>query len=195
MFPNSQTFRGSEADPLLLLTYLLSFFSGGDFLSQPWQMISAPLMFACWLLCLLLVAGKRSAARQQEDMPAARGSARLFTALSALASPRCRLRPPWGNQSGEKSGGDRRCAARLQSTLDRTLSQKVPCRTPEDGEPQGRSVVRGGETTQLMRAEEVSLRPGLSAVCFPCAHHAHHRAPRAHTEGWAAKIKHAETLK
>lgn len=26
------------------LTYLLSFFSGGDFLSQPWKMISPPLM-------------------------------------------------------------------------------------------------------------------------------------------------------
>ena len=28
------------------LTYLRSFFSGGDFLSQPWQMISPPLMFS-----------------------------------------------------------------------------------------------------------------------------------------------------
>lgn len=31
-----------KCDPL---TYLLSFFSGGDFLSQPWKRISPPLMF------------------------------------------------------------------------------------------------------------------------------------------------------
>lgn len=35
-----------------LLTYLLSFFSGGDFLSQPWKRISPPLMFVA-VFCLL----------------------------------------------------------------------------------------------------------------------------------------------
>lgn len=36
---------GSNSSKVGLLTYLLSFFSGGDFLSQPWKRISPPLMF------------------------------------------------------------------------------------------------------------------------------------------------------
>lgn len=82
-----------------VLTYLLSFFSGGDFLSQPWKMISPPLMFVTVLFPLAL------------PLPSVTSTYRLlkaclFKVLSASGSHWCSLLPPFGNKIGVVLAGD-----------------------------------------------------------------------------------------
>lgn len=75
------------------LTYLRSFFSGGDFLSQPWKMISPPLMFVsvCWFL-------------SRSNLPSVTRTWRLlkacpFKVLSALGSYWRSLLPPFDKKA------------------------------------------------------------------------------------------------
>lgn len=102
-----------------ILTYLLSFFSGGDFLSQPWKRISPPLMSAARFCCLLR--WNRSSVTGTWRLPEA-GS---FKELSAFG-PHCRsLLPPLDqNQSSAERWC---CRTHTPATSVRNdSSQKLP---------------------------------------------------------------------
>lgn len=125
------------------LTYLLSFFSGGDFLSQPWKMISPPLMFVS-VVPLLLALQLSSVTSTWRLL-----KARLFKVLSAFGSPWRSLLPPFDKN---------------QSSAGRRRSQSLPVVPRETGGVQKHchwgithgQLTRSRGETQLMQGEEVS---------------------------------------
>lgn len=134
------------------LTYLLSFFSGGDFLSQPWKMISPPLMFAPGLrfFCgsfFLRLALKVPLIHDGSPVQSAAVGGRLSLLQSAP--------PIWKSMQGNKVGDGKR----------RKYLPGAQNHWQVDSESRhGRvKVSRGEETSELMQGEKVSV----PAVCFP----------------------------
>lgn len=140
--PPPHAVKLSEEKPdFHLLTYLLSFFSGGDFLSQPWKMISPPLMFD---------PSPPPAAPRRKRRGLSAGGHLLHGAFTGQFGCPCgSLRPPFGHQ-GSQGGGGAGGVTWFRNTLDRTLVRKVPTTRTENRQP--------------MRAEAVSLSPGVRSL-------------------------------
>lgn len=164
-----------------ILTYLLSFFSGGDFLSQPWKRISPPLMSAARFCCLL-----------RWNRSSVTGTWRLleagpFKELSAFG-PHCRsLLPPLDqNQSSAERWC---CRTHTPATSVRNdSSQKLPNWGEKGGGGKYKTRPACGAHIEIRsnRGEKLSWCGArkyrrVSAVCFPT-----HTTPTEQREGWAA---------
>jgi len=154
----SQTSKHRETKrKCILLTYLLSFFSGGDFLSHPWKMISPPLMFACVLLLALKLQSVNSAWRILR--------ARLLKVRSAFVSS-CSLLPPFDEN---QSTAGRRCS----QSFVMALCEPTGVQNSATGffeKVRTASWRRAAGKLYWCRARKYQR---VSAVCFPNSHHAH----------------------
>lgn len=153
------------------LTYLLSFFSGGDFLSQPWKMISPPLMFVAVCFFFFFLYKLPSVTSTWRLL-----QARLLTVLSAFGSQWCSLLPPfdYNNNNNKKKikvvlvapGGaaPNKPACAKQTSATRLSGWKL------------RTTSWQGAAGKLNWCR-VRKCCRVSAICFPNSYHAH-RAER-----------------
>lgn len=158
-----------------ILTYLLSFFSGGDFLSQPWKRISPPLMFvALSAVCCALTARPS----QEHD-----GSWRLVCSKSCQRSARtaavCCLH--WIKtkvvQSADVAGHS--CYFGAQWSSQKCPTGKKRKNTKRD--PRVVCTLREGAIAEKLSWCGARKYRRVSAVCFPT-----HTTPTEQREGWAA---------